>query len=122
MTYVLDSTVLIDALRGHPAAVGFLRALSARPTASEVTRTEVLRGLRSAERSRAEVLFGVMHWHAVDESVARIAGEFGRRFRRSHHLGISDLIVAATAQQVGLPVATSNTKHFPMFPRLKAPY
>jgi predicted nucleic acid-binding protein len=122
MTYVLDSTVLIDALRDHPPAVAFLRALPARPTASEVTRIEVLRGLRSAERSRAELLFGVMDWRGVDESVARIAGEFGRRFRRSHGLGISDLIVAATAQHVGLPVATANTKHFPMFPKLKAPY
>jgi predicted nucleic acid-binding protein len=33
-----------------------------------------------------------------------------------------DLIVAATAKLLDRPLATCNVKHYPMFPRLKAPY
>jgi predicted nucleic acid-binding protein len=70
-----------------------------------------------------ERLFMLIDWHPVDESIARLAGEFGRRFRRSHtSVGVADLIIAATAQTLGLPLVTSNTKHYPMFPKLKPPY
>ena len=81
---VLDTTILIDHLRGLPAARDFLRAQTTVPTCSEVTRVEILQGLRSAERSAAESLFAVLRWSAVDETIARRAGELGRRYRRSH--------------------------------------
>jgi predicted nucleic acid-binding protein len=57
----------------------------------------------------------------VDEALARVACELGRRYLRSHDLSIPDLIVAATAKLTGLLLATSNVMRFPMFPRLKSP-
>ena len=123
MSVVVDTTVLVDVLRRSTAAREFLKGLEAPPSCSEVTRVEIVRGLRSAEREPAERLLSEVRWHPVDEDVARLAGELGRRFRGSHrHLGAADLIVAATAQRLGLPLATSNVKRFPMFPRLKSPY
>ncbi len=122
MSRVLDSTVLIDVLRKLPPALDFLLSLDARPTCSEVTRVEVLQGLRSHERGSADELFEKIRWVPVDEHLAREAGELGRRFRKSHRIDAADLIVAATAKVQGLPLATSNVKHFPMFPRLKSPY
>jgi len=123
MTHVLDSTVLIDVLRDHPGAIAFLRSAEARFSASEVTRVEILRGLRAPERAPTERLFQLIDWRPVDQPIAQLAGELGRRFRKSHAgVGVADLIVAATAEHLGLPVATANTKHFPMFPKLKPPY
>ncbi len=123
MSAVLDMTVLVDVLRRVPAARDYLVTLEHPAWCSEVTRVEVIRGLRSSERAAADRLFAGLRWHPVDEEVARLAGELGRRYRRSHsHAAIPDLIVAATAQRLGLPLATSNVKHFPMFPRLKPPY
>ena len=120
---VLDTTVLIDHLRGVPAAREFLRALPTVPTCSEITRAEILQGLRSAERRAAEALFEALHWADVDEPIARRAGELGRRYRRSHSgLALADLLVAATALELGQPLATLNVRHFPMFARLHAPY
>jgi predicted nucleic acid-binding protein len=120
---VLDTTVLIEHLRGVPAARDYLRSLPAVPTCSEVTRTEVLQGLRSAERPAAEALFAVLRWTDVDERVARRAGELGRRYRRSHPgLSPGDLLIAATALELGQPLATLNVRHFPMLPRLRPPY
>jgi hypothetical protein len=60
---------------------------------------------------------------AVDEPIARLAGEFGRKWRRSHP-GISpaDLAIAATAGQLDAKLATTNVRHFPMFKGLRPPY
>lgn len=120
---LLDTTAFVDVLRRVPEARAFLQELEDRPLASEVSRVEVLRGLRSSERSNAELVFANVEWVGVDETVARLAGAFGRRYARSHGgIGVADLIVAATAQHVGASLATSNTKDFPMFPKLKPPY
>jgi predicted nucleic acid-binding protein len=81
---VLDTTVLIDVLRNRAAAVEYLLALEDVPVCSEVTRVEVLRGARSGERGPAERLFDRLRRVPVDETVARLAGEIGRRFHRSH--------------------------------------
>ena len=119
---VADSTVLIDWLRGHSDATAWLTSIPSIPRCSELTRTEVVRGLRSAERGRAERLFAVFKWIPVDEPIARRAGELGREHRRSHHLGTVDLLVAATALELGAEVATANVRHFPMFKGLRPPY
>jgi predicted nucleic acid-binding protein len=88
-----------------------------------VTRVEILRGVRSAERVRTDQLLRALRWAPVDEAVARRAGALGRRFRRSHPgLGVADLIVAATAEELGVALATGNVRHYPMFLDLVAPY
>ena len=119
---VLDTTVLIDVLRGDETARRWLGGLDEVPTCSEVCRIEVIRGLRSAERSAAEVLFAGLDWAEVTEPIARLAGELGRRHRASHGLAVADLVVAATAQHLGAALATHNLRHYPMLADLEAPY
>jgi predicted nucleic acid-binding protein len=123
MTAVLDTTVLIDVLRGHPPAVDYVVSFEEVPVCSEVTRVEVLRGLRSDERRSAERLFQRLRWLPVDEAISRAAGDLGRRLRRSYQgIGVADLIIAATADQLGLPLATTNVRHFPLTKGLRPPY
>jgi len=120
---VCDTTVLVDSLRGRPEADRYLRSLASAPRCSEVTRVEVLRGVRSAERSRTARLLGSFTWVPLDGNIAARAGELGRRFRSSHPgISTADLIVAATALELGVELATSNVRHFPMFPRLRPAY
>jgi predicted nucleic acid-binding protein len=119
---LLDTTVLIDVLRGDPAARDWLRSLNGVPACSEISRVEVLRGLRHRERQAAETLMRLLHWVSLDEEVARTAGELGRTWRRSHALSTPDLVIAATAQVLGAALATSNVRHFPMFGGLRSPY
>ena len=119
---LLDTTVLVDVLRGHRPALEWLRSLDEVPACSELTRVEVLRGLRSRERQAAERLMGSVRWLPVDEEIARRAGALGRRWRRSHRLGTVDLVIAATTQSFGARLVTSNTRHYPMFEGLTAPY
>lgn len=120
---VCDSTVLVDFLRGRPEAQRYLGALASAPRCSEVTRVEILRGVRSGERSPAVRLLAACEWIPVGTTIATRAGELGRRFRSSHPgVGIVDLIVAATALELDAELATSNVKHFPMFPGLQPAY
>ena len=65
----------------------------------------------------------MVDWVPVDKSVARRAGELGRRWRQSHPgIDLADLAIAATAEELGVPLASRNLKHFPMFEGLRAPY
>lgn len=123
MSIVFDTSILIDVLRADPDALDYVRGVAAVPSCSEVTRIEVARGLRSAERTRAERLFQAIRWVPLDEPIARRAGELGRRWDR-HRPGISlaDLVVAATAEHVDAELATTNIRHFPMFESLRPPY
>lgn len=123
MTVLCDTTVIIDLLRGIQPAVAWASSLSGRPTCSEVTRVEVLRGMRTHERRATERLLGAMSWIPIDEVIARRAGELGRTWRRSHQgIASADLIIAATAEELGMELATLNVRHFPMFRGLTAPY
>lgn len=120
---LVDTTVLIDVLRGLPAAHAYLESLDRRLIASEVTRVEIIRGLRPNERQAAEAVFRAVGWVTVDESIARRAGEMGRHWARSHGaIGLADLIIAATAEEYGADLATANVRHFPMFAGLRPPY
>ena len=120
---LLDTSVLIDVLRGDERAVAFVAGLSDVPLCSEITRIEVLRGLRSAERQATSRLLGELEWHPVDRLVARRAGELGRGWRRSHPgIDTADLAIAATAELTGAELATANLRHFPMLDGLELPY
>lgn len=123
MTRLLDTSILIDALRRLPAALEFLGALDKVPLCSEITRAEVLRGVRSGERPATERLLQTIRWIPVDEEVSRRAGELGRSHRQSHAgLDVADLLIAATAVVAGADLATANVRHFPMFRGLEPPY
>lgn len=123
MSVVLDTSVLVDALRQVDAALEYLGGLDARPVASEITRVEVLQGVRSGERHGTERLLASLGWMPLDEVVARHAGRLGRAYRASHPgLGAADLVIAGTAVVADLPLATRNVRHFPMFEGLRPPY
>jgi predicted nucleic acid-binding protein len=120
---LLDTSVLIDVLRGSQPAVDWLAALQEVPSCSELTRAEVLRGVGAPERSRTDRLLGSLRWVAVDEPISRRGGELGRRYRRSHQgLSIVDFLIAGTAQLVDAELATANIRHYPMFAGLTPPY
>jgi predicted nucleic acid-binding protein len=123
LSVVLDTSILIDHLRGSEPAFEYLAGLESRPACSEITRIEVVQGLRSSERRTANKLFQLIAWVPVSESVALRAGELGRHWRRSHPgIGVADLAIAATAEEIDATLATRNLKHFPMFEHLRTPY
>jgi len=124
---VLDTSVLIDHLRGRPPkAIELIPEAISRGdelVSTHVVRAEVLAGMRDQEEAATRDLLGLITWHDLDESLAEAAGELGRRYLRAHPgIEVADLVVAALALQLDGEVKTTNVKHFPMFPGLKAPY
>lgn len=114
---LLDTTVLIDVLRGRPA-VEHLRHVRARgdvAVTSAVNVEEVVRGLRPSEVAEANLLFDGLLVVPVDRAAAEIAGVWRRDHARiGVTLSQADCLVAACARRAGGALATGNTKHFPM--------
>lgn len=125
MMSIIDTSVLIDVLRGKAAAKSVLRDASRTGTvhASEVARVEVLAGMRPHEEEAARTLLDVLTWHPLDPTISEIAGELGRTWLPGNRgIDTSDLIIAATAVRFDAALLTRNVKHFPMFDGLSAPY
>lgn len=125
MSALIDTSILIDQLRGRPEAAQVLKHWRARGPlhASEVTRLEVLAGMREDEDAPTRSLLACLRWHSVDEAVAEKAGELGRAWLPSHHtIDAADLAIAATAKLLDASLQTLNVRHFPMFDGLVRPY
>lgn len=126
MTIVVDTTVLIDHLRGVAAArEAVARALRSgeRIVGSVVTRGEVFTGMRAGEEWETEQLLDLVDWLPVTLDIADRAGRIGRGFVRSHPgVDMADYIIGATTELVEGNLWTLNIKHFPMFPGLERPY
>lgn len=122
---VVDTSVLIDVLRGVPPAVELLADTRASGPlgASVITRVEVLAGMRPEEEDATRALLATLRWHPLDDGVVEEAGALGRRWLTTHGgIDSADLVIAATARRLAAPLYTRNLRHFPMFADLVAPY
>ena len=120
---LIDSDVLIDYLRGHPAAISYLENLTERQIVSVMTVAELYTGIREGnERQALEELLKTFEIIPVTEKTAIIGGLFRRTFLKSHGVGIADAVIAATAEVESATLATLNKKHFPMLSKVIVPY
>jgi len=123
---LLDSTIAIDYLRGHEAAVTALESTIGGGEwvgASEVVRFEVVAGAREEEVESIETFFSALNWVPVDDTISRLAGLLARRFRGSHTgVDAPDYLIAATALAFDAELLTTNVRHFPMIEGLEAAY
>lgn len=126
MRVVLDTSVLVDHLRGDQRARDALATVKAEDgpaTASVLTKAELLAGMRAEERADTRALMATIEWLDVDDDLAERAGALAARFIRSHPgIELVDFVIAATAQRLDARLLTRNLKHFPMFPDLGDPY
>ncbi len=120
---LIDSDVLIDYLRGYPAAASYLEGLTERQIVSAITVAELYTGIREVtERQALEELLEAFEIISVNRNIAVTGGLFRRTFLKSHNLGIADAVIAATAETERGIVVTLNRKHFPMFSNIIVPY
>jgi len=121
---IVDSNVLIDAIRNRQPALRFLEAAADAGAlwSSVLVRSELWVGSRPGEDDRIEDLIRQIAWHDVTPSIADHAGRLGAPYRLTHHIGVVDLIIASTTIDLGGTLATLNVRDFPMFPGLQPPY
>lgn len=114
---LLDTTVLIDLLRGRPvlARLHLMRGRGDVAATSPVNVEEVARGLLPKGHAAATTLFDGLLVVPLD----RLAGERAGAWRRSYAregvtLSQADCLIAAAALAAGGRLATGNPRHFPM--------
>ncbi len=112
-----DSTVLIDALRGRPAAarVSGLRRLGVEPWVCAISIEEIWRGLRAGEEAIAQRLFRGLRPAPLGVAEGRRAGTWRREFaEQGVTLHQAACLIAASASEVGAAIATANIDDIPM--------
>ncbi len=117
MGLLLDTTVLIDALRGREAA-GRLRGLHAGrsvPYVCAINVEEVWRGARPGEGEAIGRLLGALRVAPLGRAEGERAGRWRAELAASGKtLSQADCLIAAAAHGVGARLATGNPRDFPM--------
>jgi predicted nucleic acid-binding protein len=115
---LLDTTVVVDLLRGRPGAAERLRQLRAAGDSVHVCAVnveETVRGLRTGEFQTARQLFAGLRLVRLAEAEGWRAGEWRREHAvQGRTLSQADCLVAAAAVSLGGRLATGNPKDFPM--------
>lgn len=119
---IVDTDIIIDALRGHDKALQFLEEYEAIISLSAMTLMELYAGVRDKEKEKTAQVCGLYEVIDVTASIATRAGEFRQRYGKSHASGFVDCILAATAVETGAMMMTLNKKHYPMLERVESPY
>lgn len=114
---LLDSTVLIDALRGRDAArrVARLRRTGTEPWVCAISVEEIWRGVRTSEEPVVRRLFNGLRVAPLGSAEGILAGSWRREFAaRGVTLHQADCLIAAAAVGIGASLATANIDDFPM--------
>jgi predicted nucleic acid-binding protein len=118
VTYLLDSSVIIDALNDRKGRRELLAKLSEQEillACCAVSVTELYMGIRPTEEARTQQFLRSLEFFPVTWEVAKLAGDLFRQWRqKGQTLGLADVTIAAVALTHGLPLLTDNVKHFPM--------
>jgi predicted nucleic acid-binding protein len=114
---LLDTTVLVDALRGRDAAERLLSLQDAKelPWICAVNVEEVMRGIRGHERDATVRLLRGLQLAPLGRAEGTRAGDWRRDFAsKGITLSQADCLIAAAAVGVRARLATGNPKDFPM--------
>jgi len=129
---ILDTSILIagerrrdtvwEVLERVESVCGKTTAAVSAITAIELTHG-IYRSLTGIDRKRredfAEELFSAVVVHPLTLEIAQLAGRIeGEQAAKGVSIAIEDLIIGATALQLGFDVVTLNVRHFQMIPSL----
>lgn len=121
MKVVVDSSILIDYLRGGTKWEAFMSGAHREielfiPT---VVIFELFSGTSTRNpRKRENMVDFIKQFHRIDldEKIAQEAGELFRDLKKT--LQVPDYIIAASALNIGATVVTLNQRHFGQIPHL----
>ena len=116
--YLLDTSVIIDALNGKRGRREFLLGLVKQGhllACCPINVTEVYAGMRQKEEAATEEFLRSLEYYHLTWPVARMAGLLKRDLaRKGTTVTVADAAIAAVAIVHELPLMTDNVKDFPM--------
>lgn len=120
MRLLLDSTFVIDYLRGQPEAVACYGALfegGDDPFVNDVVVCEVRAGLRRHHAHLLVTMLEPVEFIQPGPEWALLAGEWREEARsRGHQLSLADALIAAAAHAVDAAVLTRDQRDFALTP------
>lgn len=115
--FLLDTTALIDFLRGHAGTAALLEDLKSKAPLGccPVTVAEVFAGVREKDEERVQAFLSTLVFYPITYSASCLAGRWRYSFaRKGVTLSLSDCLIAAVAVENRLALVTANEDHFPM--------
>ena len=120
MRLLLDSTFVIDHMRGEPQAVDRLRRIfedGDDPIVTEIVVCEVRAGLLDEAERHLDALIESIEFVQPGIEAAKTAGRWRADLRRrGRTLSLGDALIAATAGALGATVITRNVRDFALMP------
>jgi predicted nucleic acid-binding protein len=119
---LIDTSILIDHLKGRAEATAFLSMTRASVglLTNVVVAAEVLAGARDLREQREiDHLLSGFRIEPIGETDSALSLDLLRQHRLARGIGWLDCLIAATAIRMQLPVATLNDRHFSAIAGLK---
>ena len=123
--YLVDTDVIINYLRGNNNSKDFLMKIingNVEGYFSVITEAELLSGARN-DKEKASIydVLDVLEAIEVDRKIAVTAGNLRRKYI-AYGAQLPDALIAATAKERKLIVATGNENHFKVFDEIEKEY
>ncbi len=116
--YLLDTSVIIDAINNKKNRRQFLRNLLIEGNSlacCPINVAEVYAGMRPNEEQTTADFLNTLDYYPISFPIARLGGELKHRFGKDGTtLSLTDTLIAAVALHHQLPLLTDNRKHYPM--------
>lgn len=120
--YLLDTTTIIDHLRGYKKVNSRLEKMGERGDIAGcccINIAETYAGMTEKEKEKTDRFIESLYHFEVTKEIAKLAGELRRKYiKKGKTLATTDVIIAATAMTYGLILTTKNVEHYP-FPELE---
>ncbi len=122
-SFLLDTDVLIDFLRGYSNAVDFVAANSHKIILSSIVVAELYAGVKgTTEQTALDNFVSLFPVIPITSEIAKMGGLYKRDYGKSHGVGLADAIIAAVCESENAVLKTLNVKHYPMIKGLKPAY
>ena len=118
--YLLDTTFIVDHLRGVPEAVQRLRQIVEQgdlPFVNDIVTAEAWAGAPSDDDRPLANLLEFLEFIAAGPTHAKVAGRWRARSRAAgRDIGTADALIAACAEDAHASVLTRNLREFALTP------
>ena len=113
VTALVDSSIVIDVLRGHAPSVNWLGSSNEQLGLTRYTWLEIIQGCQNKQKQQlaVTVLEGFDLIPITNEDVEWAAAQL-LKFRLKLQVDKIDCLIAATSFRLQLPLYTRNLKHF----------
>lgn len=115
MRYLLDTTILIDHVRGRPSAIAMLHDLFGKPNDLFVCDAVVAEACSSGSDEHLEAIMALieaLEFVSTHPDAAQWAGASRRRLRQTNPRRLGDALIAGVAWHQDATVVTRNPKDF----------